>query len=105
MIACYRVVMIELVFILALFVSAAAASTQSERARLGGSLRLRSPLVAPPCCFPQRHPENMDNSRAINGLSEKNANSSLLFPRSREDASASEACPFPAGRATPLPAN
>src|SRR3984893_7979316 len=97
--------MIELVFILAVSVFASVACTQSERARRGRSSRLRSALVTPPCRFPARHRENMDNSRAINGLGEKNANSSLLRGNSREDAPASEACPFPAGRGTPLPAN
>src|SRR5882724_5236677 len=98
--------MIELIFILAVFVSAAVASTRSERARSTRSLGLRSPLVALPCQFPARHGENMDNSRAINGLGETNANSSLLRGNSREDETpASEACPFPAGRGTPLPVN
>jgi len=44
--------MIELIFILALLVSTAVASTQSEEARGARSSRLRSPLAAPPCCFP-----------------------------------------------------
>src|SRR5712691_12950020 len=97
--------MIELVFILALFLSAAVASTRSERARRGRSSSLRCPLAALPCQFPARHRKNVGISHSINGLSEKNGNSSLLFPRSREDDPASEACPFPAGRGTPLPAN
>src|SRR5689334_19581600 len=59
-IVCYPIVMIELIFILALLVSAAVASTQSERARGARSSRLRAPLVARPCCVPQRHAENMD---------------------------------------------
>src|SRR6266851_3242813 len=44
--------MIVLIFILAVFVSAAVASTQRERARRGRSLGLRFPLVALPCQFP-----------------------------------------------------
>src|SRR5262245_53672262 len=97
--------MIEFIFILALFATAAVASTQRGWACRGRSSGLRSPLVTLSCCFPQRHGENVDNPRAINGLGEKNTNSSLLLPRSRDESSASEACPFPAGRATPLPAN
>src|SRR6266446_8573546 len=97
--------MIELVFILALFVSAAVAYTRSERARRVRSSRLRFPLVAPPCCFPQRHAETW----IILVLSMAWAKRMQIPPcyvgNSREDTAASEACPFPAGRATPLPAN
>src|SRR5262249_32233615 len=46
--------MIEFIFILALFASAGVASTRSERARRERPSGLRSPLVAPPCCLPQR---------------------------------------------------
>src|SRR5262249_38597056 len=97
--------MIELIFILALFVSASVASIQSEQARGARSSRLRSALVAPPCCFPQRPAETW-----INLILSMTWVTRMQIPpcyagKSRDETPASEACPFPAGRATPLPAN
>ena len=84
-IVCYPIVMIELIFILALFVSAAVAFTQSEWARGARSSSLRSALIEPPVrarraslLLPSGTPRKVDNPHIINYLVRNNANSSLL---------------------------